>query len=113
MMQNILHWLVSAVAIGLAALLIPAVEITWVGALLVAIVLGLLSTFIKPILVALTLPLNIVTLGLFSLVINAVLVLVADFIVPGFSVDGFWWALVYAAVLSLINVFFGLRLFKK
>lgn len=113
MMQNILHWLVSAAAIGLAALFIPAVEVTVVGALLAAIVLGLLSVFVKPLLTLLTLPLNVITLGLFSLVINTVLVLIADALVPGFSVDGFGWAFVYAIVLSLVNLFFGLGLMKK
>ncbi len=109
MMNTILHWILSAIVIGLAALLVPGVDVTPVGALLAAIVLGLLSVFIKPVLLLLTLPINILTLGLFSLVINAALVLLAAAIVPGFSVANFWWALLYAVVLSLINLFFGLQ----
>lgn len=76
-------------------------------ALVLAVVLGILNVFIKPIFVLLTLPINVLTLGLFTLVINAVFVLVAAKIVPGFTVDGFWWAFFFGIVLSLINSFFN------
>lgn len=107
-MNTFIHWLLSAALIGVAALLVPGVEVTVIGALLAAIVLALLSVFIKPVLVLLTLPINIVTLGLFSLVINAALVLLADVLVPGFEVANFWWALLFGLVLSLLNVLFGM-----
>lgn len=108
-MNTLMHWLLSAIAVGVAAYLVPGVTTTVLGAVVAAIVLGLLSLFIKPLIVLLTLPINILTLGLFSLVINAGLVLLAGMIVPGFSVAGFWWALLFSIVLSLINLLFGLR----
>jgi len=107
MMKPFFHWLLSAIVIGVAAFLVPGVEVTVLGALLAAVVLALLSVFIKPLLELLTLPVNVVTLGLFSFVINASLVLLAALIVPGFAVGNFWWALLFSVVLSLLNVIFG------
>ena len=72
-----------------------------------ALVLGLLNSTVKPLLVFLTIPISIVTLGLFLLVINAVIILMAAYFVDGFAVDGFWWALLLSIVLTLINSFFG------
>ena len=106
-MNFIIHWIVSALAILVASYLIPGVATDIVGALVLAVVLGLINVFLKPIVSILTLPLNIVTLGLFSLVVNALLVMLADSVVPGFSVDGFWVALVFSILLSLINFLFG------
>lgn len=102
-MKLITHWIFAAVGIGLAAYLIPGVTVTPLGALVAAVVLGALNLFIKPILFLLTLPVTILTLGLFSLVIHALLVLLASSIVPGFSVDGFWTALLFALVLAVVN----------
>jgi putative membrane protein len=73
----------------------------------VAVVLAVLNVFVKPVLVILTIPITIVTLGLFLLVINTLVILLADWLVPGFQVDGFWWALVFSILLSLINGIFG------
>lgn len=103
----IIHWIVSALAILVAAYLIPGVEVTFVGALVAAIVLALINIFIKPLVVLLTLPINVLTLGLFSLVINALLVMLASMVVPGFSVDGFLAALLFSILLSLINWLFN------
>lgn len=108
MPASIVQWLVSALAVGLAAFLVPGVEVSVIGALLAALVIGLINTFIKPVISALTLPINILTLGIFSLIINALLVLLAAYIVPEFSVNGFWPALLFAIVLTLITVFFGI-----
>jgi putative membrane protein len=108
-MNPFLHWILSAVIVGVVAALVPGVEVTWMGALLGAAVLAVLSMFVKPIIVLLTLPINILTLGLFSFVINAGLVLLAGAIVPGFAVANFWWALLFSVVLSLFNVVFGLK----
>jgi putative membrane protein len=108
--MTIIHWLVSAAAILVAAYLVPNADVTLIGALVLAVVLALINIFIKPIITLLTLPLNIVTLGLFSLVINALLIMLADAIVPGFSVGGFWVALIFAIVLAVINwLFSGLK----
>ena len=73
------------------------------GAVIVAAVLALLDAVIKPIMVILTLPVTFITLGLFLLVINACVILLASKIVPGFLVDGFWWALLFSIILALIN----------
>lgn len=106
--MNIVHLLINAVAILVAAYLIPGVVVDNLVALIVlVIVLALINVFIKPIVTLLTLPINIVTLGLFSLVINALLVMLAGAIVPGFTVDGFWAAFFFAIVLSLVNALFG------
>jgi putative membrane protein len=102
-MKLILHWIIAAVAIGIAAYILPGVTVTLTGALILAVVLGALNLFIRPLLVVLTLPINILTLGLFTIVINAFLVWVAAMIVPGFVVTTFWWALLFAVVLALVN----------
>jgi putative membrane protein len=106
-MNILLHWIISALAILVAAYLIPGVTISFLGAFVLAVVLGLINITLKPILTILTLPLTIITLGLFSLVVNALLILLAAAIVPGFAVAGFWWALLFALVLSFINLLFG------
>lgn len=107
--MKITHWIISALAIVIAAYLIPGVEVTLVGALVLAIVLAIFNIFIKPIVFVLTLPINVLTLGLFSLVINALLILLADKIIPGFAISGFWIAVLFSVVLSLINAVFNTR----
>jgi len=102
-MKLLLQWVVSAVAIGIAAYLVPGASITIGGALILAVVLAALNLFIRPIILVLTLPINILTLGLFTLVINAFLVWLAAAIVPGFGLAGFWSALFFAVVLAVIN----------
>ena len=82
--------------------LLPGVHITgFLSAVVLALVLAVLNTIVKPILIFLTIPVTILTLGLFLLVINALLILLAGVIVPGFIVDGFWWALLFSLVLSI------------
>ncbi len=107
--MNITHWIVSALAILVAAYLIPGVHVTLVGALVLAIVWALINLFIKPIITILTFPITIVTLGFFSLVVNALLIILASKFVPGFGVSGFWSAFFFAIVLSLINALFGIN----
>lgn len=102
-MKIIFHWLFAAVAILIAAYIVPDVAITLVSAFIAAIVLGALNLFVRPILMVLTLPINVLTLGLFSLVVNAFLVLLADYLVPGFSIADFWTAILFALVLAVIN----------
>lgn len=102
-MKLFFHWLVATLAILIAAYIVPNVSVTFIAALIAAIVLGALNLFIRPILLVLTLPINILTLGLFSLVINALLVMLASYLVPGFIVGGFWAALLFALVLSVTN----------
>jgi putative membrane protein len=88
----------------LTAYLLPGVSVeTYLTAIWVAIVLALLNGFLKPLLVILTIPVTVVTLGLFLLVINAAIILLADNFVDGFVVNGFWWALLFSLVLSVIT----------
>lgn len=109
----ILKWFISAGAILLSGYLIPGVKIAnlW-SALILVLILGFLNATIKPLLVLLTLPINILTLGLFTLVINALVVLLASSIVKGFEVGGFVNALLFSLVLVIIQAAFEL-LFKK
>jgi putative membrane protein len=89
-----------------ASYILPGVHVDGFGtAIVVAIVLGIVNGFIRPVLLLFTLPINVMTLGLFTLVIIGVCVLIVDAIVPGFSVDGFLWALIFAAVLAVISGF--------
>jgi putative membrane protein len=107
-MNLIINWLISALAVIISAYLLPGVTINgFFAALVVAVVLAAINLLIKPIILVLTLPINIVTLGLFTLVINAALVLLAAAIVPGFGVAGFWWALLFALVLSIVGAVLG------
>ncbi len=88
----------------LSAWLLPGVDVDdYFTAITVAIVLGLLNVFLKPLLVLLTIPITIVTFGLFLLVINALIILMVDDFVGGFTVNGFWWALLFSLVLSFVS----------
>ena len=107
-MSLIIHWIVSAIAIIIAAYLIPGINVTLIGALVLAVVLGLINAFLRPLINLITLPLNVVTLGLFSLVVNALLVMLAAMVVPDFTVDGFWPAFFFSIAVSLISALFGM-----
>jgi putative membrane protein len=110
-MKTILHLFLHTVAIMIAAYVIPGVTVPdWFTALVLAVVLGILNTFLKPILLFLTLPVTIITLGLFALVINTALILLAALIVPGFAVAGFFTAFLFGIVLFFINAFFSILL---
>jgi putative membrane protein len=103
-MTFLLKWLISTLAVIIAAYLLPGVSVrSFWTALLVALVLGIVNAIIRPIFVILTLPLTVVTLGLFLFVINALLILLTSAVVPGFEVQGFWWALLFSLVLSIIS----------
>lgn len=105
-MGIIINLLVSGAAVFIAGYLLPGVHVdSFVTAVIVAVVLGIVNAILKPILLLLTLPINLITLGLFTFVINAVLVLLVSKIVPGFTVASFWWALIFSLVLSIVNGF--------
>jgi Predicted membrane protein len=105
MLHLLFRWLLNAAALLLVAYLYPGVEVTSFGAaLLAAIVLGLVNAVIRPILLVLTLPVTILTLGLFIFVINALLFWLAAEIVGGFHVAGFWAALVGSILYSVITL---------
>jgi putative membrane protein len=104
MSKIFVNWLLATLAIAVAAWLLPGVSISGVlPALIAAVVLGAINAFIRPILFVLTLPINILTLGLFTLILNALLVMLASALVPGFAVESFLWALVFSLVLGLVN----------
>lgn len=100
----IIRWLVNALSLLVTAALVPGVVLRGViPSLLAAAVLGIVNALIRPILLLLSLPLNLVTLGLFTLVINALMLWLTSALVPGFSIRGFWAAFFGSIVLSLIS----------
>ncbi len=103
-MNLLLKLLVSSLAVMLSAFVLPGVEVdSFMTAIVVAAVLGLLNTFLKPLLIVLTIPVTILTLGLFLIVINAFIILMADDLVSGFTVNGFLYALFFSFILSIIT----------
>ncbi|MGB6008511.1 phage holin family protein [Castellaniella sp.] len=103
-MMLLLVWILNAVALLVVAYLLPGITVASFGsALIAALVLGLLNAVVKPLLILLTLPLTVVTLGLFLLVLNALVFWWAGSILKGFQVDGFWWAVIGAIVYSLVS----------
>jgi putative membrane protein len=103
----------AAVAYGLSMVLSGVHIPDFKDALIFALVLALLNLFIKPLLVILTLPISIVTLGLFLFVINALIILLADKLMDGITIDGFWWALLFSLILSVVSSFAASLLDKK
>jgi putative membrane protein len=103
-MKTILKILLTAIAVMILAYVLPGVGVTsfW-AAIFVAVVLGLLRLFVKPVLIFLTFPITIITLGLFLLVINAFIIMMADYFVSGFEVRNFWWALAFSVLLSFLQ----------
>ena len=107
-MNLLFRIILIAIAAYIAAKLVPGVVVSDAKtAILVALVLALLNTFLKPVLVALTIPVTIVTLGLFLLVINILIVFLAAKIVPGFAVHGWIAALLFSLIVSLITFILG------
>ena len=107
-MGFIIKVLVTAVAVYLATYIVPGVHVADIKTtVIVALVLALLNTFIKPILVILTIPITIVTLGLFLLVINALMVKWAADLVKGFTVDGWWPALLVSLIVTVVSYILG------
>lgn len=103
-MELILIWILNAVALLVVAYILPGITVASFGsALIAALVLGLLNALVKPVLVILTLPITVVTLGLFLLVLNALVFWFAGSILKGFQVNGFWWALIGAIVYSIVS----------
>lgn len=107
-MNWIIRLLLNGLAVVLTAYLLPNVEVSDYGtALIVALILAIVNVLVKPILVILTIPITIITLGLFLLVINAAIILFVDNLVEGFEVKGFWWALLFSLILSIFNSLFN------
>ncbi len=107
-MQNgtnfLIRLLITALAVILTSYILPGVHVeNFLSAIILALLLALLNVTLKPLLIIITIPVTFLTLGLFLLVINALIILLADLIMPGFIVDGFWWALAFSVVLWIIN----------
>ena len=102
--------IISALAVLITALTLDGVNVDpWWWAVIIAIVLGFVNSCIKPLVKLLALPINIMTLGLFTFVINALMVMLCSWIVkPHFEVDSFWWALGFSIVLTLVSWFLHL-----
>jgi putative membrane protein len=104
----LIHWLVIALALWVTAYILPGVSFESTTALAVAaIVLGLINAVLRPILTILTLPITIITLGLFYLLVNGFTFLLASKVVPGFGVSSFWWAVLGAVLVSIVSAFVG------
>jgi putative membrane protein len=107
-MKFLIHWLVIALALWVTAAILPGVGFASTTALAIAaIVLGLVNALVRPVLTILTLPITILTLGLFYLLVNGFAFFLASKIVPGFEVAGYWWAVLGALVVGVISWFIG------
>jgi putative membrane protein len=103
-MRILLNWFVMTIAILISAYILPGITIgSLTAAVVTALVLGLINAIVRPILIVLTLPLSIITFGLFTFILNALLVLLTSSIVPGFHVNGFWWALLFSLLFSIVS----------
>jgi putative membrane protein len=103
-MKYLIHWLLSTLALLITAYIVPGIEVEslW-AALVTVVVLGVINAVIKPLLLLITLPINILTLGLFTFVINGLLLMLASAIVPGFAVIGWLPAIIGAIVMTLVS----------
>lgn len=107
-MRLLINWIISAIAVAVASYLLPGVTVSGpFAALVAAVALGFINAVVRPLLLIFTLPVNLLTLGLFTLVINAACVMLASGLVPGFDVSGFWSALLFSVVLWLVSLAFG------
>jgi len=98
--------LVNGLAVWITSYVLPGVNVDgFLTAIIVAVILGIVNAVLKPLLILLTIPITVLSLGLFIFVINALLILLVAKIVPGFTVESFWWALGFSLVLSIVNSF--------
>lgn len=103
-MNILIRLFITAIVAFLLTKILPGVHFDgFTGAVIFAIVLGVLNLVLKPILSLFGLPLTIITLGFFALVINAIIILVADYFIDSMNVDGFWWAFIFSILLSIIT----------
>ncbi len=104
MIRMLVSWLIITGGILLAAFLLPGIRVQSIGsAFIAAAILAILNLFVKPVLVFLTLPITILTLGLFLIVINALLLMIVGGVVSGFEIKSFWWAVLGSLVISLVS----------
>jgi|TARA_B110000483_G_C18054181_1_gene487764 putative membrane protein len=106
-MSFVLRIIANSIAVVISAWFLDGVQLDgFMTAIIVALVLAFLNSIVKPVLILLTIPVTVVTLGLFLLVINAIIIIIAAYAVTGFSVDGFWSALFFSFILSFLNSIF-------
>ena len=104
MISMIAHWVLNALALYIVARILPGIHLSDFGSALVAVVIiGLVNVLIKPILFLLTLPVTFITFGLFAFVLNALMLMLASSLTPGFKIDGFGTALLGSILLSLVT----------
>ncbi|WP_373532268.1 phage holin family protein [Vampirovibrio sp.] len=109
LLSILLHWILTAAILMLVSAMMPGIHIEgFTTALVAALVMGLVNFFIKPVLALLTLPLNLLTLGLFSFIINALMFALVAWLVPGFDVNNFLSALVGSLLLALMSSLLGM-----
>ncbi len=105
-MNILIKILISACSVLVTSYLLPGVQLdSFLTAVVLAVVLTLLNYTLKPLLIVFTIPLTVLSLGLFLFIINAIVILIADSLVQGFEVNGFWWALGFSIIVSIINSF--------
>jgi putative membrane protein len=108
-MRFLIHLLINGFAVFVAAYILEGVRVeSFLTAVIVSIVLGIVNALIKPILSIIALPITILTLGLFNFILNGLMILLVTKVVPGFSVENFWWAVLFSFVLSIVNWFLHL-----
>lgn len=104
-MNLIIRFVLFAIAVMIVAWIVPGISVSgFLGALIVSVVLGLINAVVKPVVYFISIPINVLTLGLFSFVINALLLMLAGYITPGFSVNGFLSALIGSILLSVLGI---------
>lgn len=105
-MNKFLRFLILSLAVLVIASVLSGISVNgFFSAILVVLLLSIVNTLVKPVLQILTFPITIVTFGLFLLVINAGMILLVDWFLGGFEVDGFWWALLFSFFISIVNSF--------
>ena len=103
-MKSIVKILLTAIAVVVLSKLLPGVAVDgFLTAIIVAIIIALLKFIVRPVLVILTLPITIITFGLFLFIINAIIILIADYFIGGFDVSGIWIALLFSILLSIFQ----------
>ncbi|MGB7444359.1 MAG: phage holin family protein [Coleofasciculaceae cyanobacterium] len=114
MLSFFLTWLMAALSLVITSYLVPGLVVkSFIAAAVAAVILGLVNAIVKPILTILTLPITVLSLGLFLFVVNAITLSLAGFLSPGFDVNGFWPALFGSIVLSLVSGLLGRFLFRE
>lgn len=103
-MNVLVNLLINGLAVFVTAYILPGVKVNnFLTALIIAVILAVVNALLKPLILLLTLPINILTLGLFTFVINGLLILLVANLVKGFSVENIWWAILFSLVVSIVN----------